>query len=190
MHNDELLLETPISEETKFEGILIDVSHMTVRLPDGRTALREIVHHKGAAAVVPVDDEGYVYLVRQHRVANDMLMWEIPAGKVDTVGEDPRDCAVRELQEETGLRAENMELMSHIVTTPGFCTEKIGLFLATGLTQHETHFDEDEFLQLTRIPLSEAVSKVMSGEFRDAKTALGLLIAWQKLHPVTNITER
>lgn len=189
MHNDELLLETPISEETKFHGILIDVSHMTVRLPNGRTAQREIVHHKGAAAVVPVDDEEYVYLVRQHRVANDMLMWEIPAGKLDTADEEPLHCAVRELQEETGLRAKKMEQMSHIVTTPGFCTEKIALYLATGLSQHETHFDDDEFLQLTRIPLQEAVSRVMSGELRDAKTALGLLMAWQKLHPVTNITE-
>lgn len=190
MQNDERLIETPISSETKFEGILIDVSHMTVRLPDGRTALREIVHHKGAAAVVPVDDEGYVYLVRQHRVVNDMLMWEIPAGKLDSSEEAALTCAVRELEEETGLRAKKMELMSHIVTTPGFCTEKIGLFLATGLSQHDTHLDEDEFLQVTRIPLEEAVNRVMSGEFRDAKTALGLLMAWQKLHPVTKITKR
>lgn len=190
MFDDKMITETPISEEMKFKGVLIDVSHMTVRLPDGRTALREIVHHKGAAAVVPVDDEGYVYLVRQHRVVNDMLMWEIPAGKLDSADEEPLACAIRELKEETGLVAENMEMMSHIVTTPGFCTEKIGLFLATGLTQHETHFDEDEFLQLTRMPLSEAVQRVMKGEFRDAKTALGLLMAWQKLHPVTKITER
>ena len=115
--------------------------------------------------------------------------WVFPKGHMEA-GESEYDTALREVKEETGLVAENMEMMSHIVTTPGFCTEKIGLFLATGLSQHETHFDEDEFLQLTRMPLSEAVERVMNGEFRDAKTALGLLMAWQKLHPVTNITER
>ena len=167
LSDDRQLIETPISDETVFRGALIDVSHMQVRLPNGRTALREIVHHKGAAAIVPVDDEEYVYLVRQHRVVNDMLTWEIPAGKLDTADEDPLHCAVRELREETGLKAEHMEKLSHIVTTPGFCTEKIGLYLAT----------------VTRIPLKEAVQRVMSGEFQDAKTALGLLMAWQKLHP-------
>ena len=183
LSDDRQLIETPISDETVFRGALIDVSHMQVRLPNGRTALREIVHHKGAAAIVPVDDEEYVYLVRQHRVVNDMLTWEIPAGKLDTADEDPLHCAVRELREETGLKAEYMEKLSHIVTTPGFCTEKIGLYLATGLSQHEDHPDEDEFLRVTRIPLKEAVQRVMSGEFQDAKTALGLLMAWQKLHP-------
>ena len=84
LSDDRQLIETPISDETVFRGALIDVSHMQVRLPNGRTALREIVHHKGAAAIVPVDDEEYVYLVRQHRVVNDMLTWEIPAGKLDT----------------------------------------------------------------------------------------------------------
>lgn len=159
LSDDRQLIETPISDETVFRGALIDVSHMQVRLPNGRTALREIVHHKGAAAIVPVDDEEYVYLVRQHRVVNDMLTWEIPAGKLDTADEDPLHCAVRELREETGL------------------------YLATGLSQHEDHPDEDEFLRVTRIPLKEAVQRVMSGEFQDAKTALGLLMAWQKLHP-------
>ena len=84
-------------------------------------------------------------------------------------------------REETGLKAEHMEKLSHIVTTPGFCTEKIGLYLATGLSQHEDHPDEDEFLRVTRIPLKEAVQRVMSGEFQDAKTALGLLMAWGML---------
>ena len=183
LSDDRQLIETPISDETVFRGALIDVSHMQVRLPNGHTALREIVHHKGAAAIVPVDDEEYVYLVRQHRVVNDMLTWEIPAGKLDTADEDPLHCAVRELREETGLKAEHMEKLSYIVTTPGFCTEKIGLYLATGLSQHEDHPDEDEFLRVARIPLKEAVQRVMSGEFQDAKTALGLLMAWQKLHP-------
>ncbi|MEG0740709.1 MAG: NUDIX hydrolase [Clostridia bacterium] len=176
------LRETPLNDQPVFEGVLIDVSHMQVRLPNGETALREVVHHKGAAAVVPVDDEGCVYLVRQHRVVLNLMTLEIPAGKLDHVGENPYDCAVRELEEETGLRAEHMELLSHVVTTPGFCTEKIGLYLATGLSQHEKHLDADEFLGVIRLPLEEAVARVMSGELRDAKTALGLLMAWNKLH--------
>lgn len=175
------LREVPLSDETVFKGALIDVSHMQVRLPNGAQSLREIVHHKGAAAVVPVDDEGNVYMVRQHRVVVDMMTLEIPAGKLDYVGEDPLVCANRELEEETGLRAQRMELLTHVVTTPGFCTEKIGLYLATGLSQHEDHPDQDEFLHVEKLPLSEAVERVMRGELRDAKTALGLLMAWQKL---------
>ncbi len=182
MDQDQSLREIPQSEEIVFQGILIDVSHMQVKLPNGETAAREIVYHKGAAAVVPVDEEENVYMVRQHRVAVDLMTLEIPAGKLDFVGEDPHDCAVRELEEETGLRAAHMELMTHVVTTPGFCTEKIGLYLATGLSQHEDHPDADEFLHVVKLPLREAVDRVMSGEFRDAKTALGLLMAWQKLH--------
>ena len=183
MYEDLREIPVPGSQQTLFHGALIDVSHMQVTLPNGETALREIVHHKGAAAVVPVDSQENVYLVRQHRVAVDLMTLEIPAGKLDTADEDPLHCAVRELREETGLKAEHMEKLSHIVTTPGFCTEKIGLYLATGLSQHEDHPDEDEFLRVTRIPLKEAVQRVMSGEFQDAKTALGLLMAWQKLHP-------
>ncbi len=176
------LREVPLSDETKFNGVLIDVSHMQVRLPNGHTALREIVHHKGAAAVVPVDGQGNVYMVRQHRVVVDLMTLEIPAGKLDFTGEDPLVCAHREREEETGLRAAHMQLLTHVVTTPGFCTEKIGLYLATGLSQHEDHPDPDEFLHVVKLPLKEAVDRVMSGEFRDAKTALGLLMAWQKLH--------
>lgn len=182
MDQDQSLREVPLSEKMVFNGILIDVSHMQVRLPNGETAAREIVYHKGAAAIVPVDADGNVYMVRQHRVAVDLMTLEIPAGKLDFVGEDPYACAVRELEEETGLRAEHMELLTHVVTTPGFCTERIGLYLATGLSQHEDHPDPDEFLHVVKLPLSQAVSRVMSGEFRDAKTALGLLMAWQKLH--------
>lgn len=176
------LREIPISEESVFHGKIIDVSVMQVKTPGGNIAAREVVRHKGAAAIVPVDENGIVTLVRQHRVVNDLMMLEIPAGKLDYVGEDPRSAAIRELEEETGMRAENVELLMHAITTPGFCTETIGIYLATGLSQHEDHPDADEFLHIEKMPLKDAVDMVMRGEFRDTKTALGLLMAWQKLH--------
>ena len=126
-------------------------------------------------------EDGTTLLVRQHRVSVDRVTLEIPAGKLDSWDEDPYDCAVRELEEETGLRADSFELLTNVVTTPGFCTEHIGLYLATGLSQHEDHPDDDEFLHVVKMPLKEAVSRVMSGELRDAKTAVGILMAWQKL---------
>lgn len=178
---DAALRETPLRDETVFRGALIDVSHMTVRLPNGREALREVVHHKGAAAVVPVDADGYVTLVRQHRVVVDTLTWEIPAGKLDHVGEDPLACAHRELSEETGLVARHMELLCPIITTPGFCTERISIYLATGLTPGATHPDDDEFVRTVRLPLAEAVARAASGQLPDGKTALGLLLAWARL---------
>ena len=180
--NDDQIREIPLSDELVFHGALIDVTHMQVRLPNGRQALREVVRHKGAAAVVPVDAEGFVTLVRQHRVVVDQITLEIPAGKLDHVGEDPLACAHRELEEETGLRAQHMALLSPMITTPGYCTENISLYLATGLTRHDAHLDEDEFLHVVRMPLAEAVARVMSGELCDGKTAMGLLMAWYRLN--------
>ncbi len=179
---DEALRETPFQTKVVYDGRIISVEHWQVKLPDGREAFREVVKHPGAAAIVPVDQLGCVTLVRQHRVAIDRMTWEIPAGKLNFVGEDPFHCAVRELEEETGLRAGRWELLTRADTTPGFCTERIALYLATELSQHEAHADEDEFLLIKRIPLKEAVDQVMAGELRDAKTALGILMAFHRLH--------
>lgn len=175
--------ETFESGETLFSGKIIQVERWQVRLPDGRPAQREIVIHHGAAAVVPVDQQGYVTLVRQHRVALDLMTWEIPAGKLDYEGEDPFSCAQRELEEETGLRARKWQKLAQVVTTPGFCTETIALYLATELTQETPHTDPDEFLRTMRLPLSEALLMVSSGQIQDAKTCLGLLMAQQALNP-------
>ncbi len=169
--------ESFLSGETIYQGKIIRVEKWRVLLPDGRQADREIVIHHGAAAVVPVDSRGRVTLVRQHRVAVGMHTWEIPAGKLDTPEEDPLCCAKRELEEETGLRAASWRLLIHTVTTPGFCTEKIALYLATGLTEHQAHADPDEFLHITTMPLEAAAELAAAGEFKDAKTCLGLLLA-------------
>lgn len=181
MAADADIRETPLSDTVVFTGRLIDVSHMVVRLPNGEQSYREVVRHKGAAAVVPVDADGFVTLVRQHRVVVDTVTLEIPAGKLDHAGEDPLACAHRELAEETGLRAERMELLCPMITTPGFCTERVSIYLATGLRPGETHPDADEFVRAVRMPLREAVARALRGELNDGKTALGLLLAWGRL---------
>lgn len=171
------LREIPVSSEPIYSGRILDVQRWQVTCPNGSLAAREIVVHKGAAAVVPVYEDGTTLLVRQHRVAVDRVTLEIPAGKLDSANEDPLDCAVRELEEETGLKAERMTLLTSLLTTPGFCTEKIGIYLAQGLSQGDTHPDEDEFLGLVRMPLDEAIAMVMRGEIRDSKTICGLMMA-------------
>ena len=176
--DDRALEEVVVSSKEMCPGVLIRVEHWQVRLPDGQPALREIVRHRGAAAVVPLDDAGNVTMVRQHRIAVGRFTWEIPAGKLDHAGEDMLDCARRELEEETGLNAEHYRLLTVLDTTPGFCNEQIGIYLATGLSQHRMHTDADEFLNKAEMPLSEAVRLVMSGEIHDSKTIAGLMMAW------------
>lgn len=174
---NERLYERVVNTREVFRGPLISVEHWEAELYGGRRALREIVRHVGAAAVVPVDDTGHVTLVTQYRIAMGRVMLEIPAGKKDDPDEDALCCAKRELREETGLTAESWRHLTTIDTSPGFLTERIGLYLATGLSQGPSHPDEDEFLGLVKLPLSEAVQKVMAGEITDGKTIAGLLMA-------------
>ena len=171
------LIETYQDGKVVFDGKIIRLEHWTVQLPNGNMALREVACHPGAAAVVALDDEENVILVRQYRAPVGRLTLEIPAGKLDSAEEDPFECARRELSEETGLMADNWRKLTVLETTPGFCNERIHLYLATGLKQGETHPDEDEFVATTRMPLKEAVSRVMDGTFRDGKTALGIMMA-------------
>jgi len=175
------LKEVYLREKSIYHGRVFDVSERIVRLPNGKEAKREIVTHKGAAAVVPVDDQGMVTLVRQYRTAHETVMLEIPAGKLDSAAEDPLVCAHRELMEETGLKAERMEPLIRMVPTPGYCTEAVTIYLATGLSAGRAHPDEDEFLSVEQMPLEDAAAMVMRGELEDAKTAIGLLMAYTKL---------
>ena len=175
--NDDALREIPTGKEKIYDGHILHVEKWTVTCPNGREAFRELVLHNGAAAIVPVYPNGDTLLVRQYRVAADRVTLEIPAGKLDSASEDPLDCAVRELREETGLSAEQMTHLTTILTTPGFCTEKIAIYLAQGLSQGETDPDEDEFLGLVRMPLEEAFEKVMRGEIHDSKTICGIMMA-------------
>jgi ADP-ribose pyrophosphatase len=173
------LTEEIIGKERKFDGVVIDVEHWQVRLPDGKTSLREIALHKGAAAVIPVDGEGRVAMVRQFRTPVGRVMLEIPAGKLDYVGEDPLDCAKRELREETGLAAGKWRKLVALRTTPGFCNETIHLYMAQQLSQGERELDEDEFLNVEWMPLESIAEKVLSGEIEDAKTISAVMMAWE-----------
>jgi len=178
---DSQLRETFLSGEEIYPGKIIRVEKWQVALPNGDTAMREIVKHNGASAIVPIDGAGMVTMVRQHRVAIDKCTWEIPAGKLDSPTEDPFDAAKRELEEETGLQAAHWQKLTSMYTTPGFCNERISIYLATGLSQHPSHPDADEFLRIKKIPLDDAIAQCMSGEIQDGKTLVGLLMAKQVL---------
>ncbi|MBQ1257158.1 MAG: NUDIX hydrolase [Clostridia bacterium] len=175
--NEDMLREV-IGEKTQiYDGAILDVQKWSVTLANGTPAFREVVLHRGASAIVPVDDKGNVYLVRQYRTPFDRIMLEIPAGKLDHWGEDRFECAKRELKEETGFSAEKWTHLMDMATTPGFCSELISLYLAENLTVGETNFDDDEFLDLVSMPLKDAVSMIARGEISDGKTALAILMA-------------
>jgi ADP-ribose pyrophosphatase len=160
-----------------FSGRVIDVSVDRVRLPNGRESDLELVHFHGAAAVVPLLDGAdgpEVVMVRQYRYATGGWLLEIPAGKLDG-DEGPARCARRELAEETGYAAAELEELGWIWSTPGATDEKIWLFAARGLTAGEAALEDDEVLQLVRLPLAEAVRRATAGEIHDAKTVCALL---------------
>lgn len=169
--------EKILTREDKYKGILVNIERWKVALPDGREADREIVVHSGAAAIVPVDAEGHVYLVEQWRAPFSRVMLEIPAGKLDSPEEDPLACAQRELEEEIGLRARKWTPLSTLIMSPGYLTEKIGLYLAQELYEGLAHPDDDEFLLPRRMALPNALLLVAKGEICDAKTVAGLHMA-------------
>lgn len=168
--------ETKLRGINRYEGIVVNVQVDKVRLHGGRECLREVVEHPGGACVLPVDENGICYLVRQFRYPGQAHLLEAPAGKLEK-GEDPLACAVRELSEETGFSAGRMELVGGFYTSPGFCTEKLYLYLATDLRRGAQHPDEGELLDLVAMPVSELKAAVLRGEIQDAKTALLALAA-------------
>ena len=170
-----------LSSRRVYTGKVVSLDVDEVRFPDGSTGELEMLRHPGASAVVPflgdpLGDDPHVLLIRQYRYAADGYLYEIPAGRLDP-GELPRDCAIRELKEETGCTAERVEYLLTMYTTPGFTDEKIYLFMATGLVGGETNHEADEFLEPRLTPLSKALEMIAAGEIQDGKTALGLLFA-------------
>ena len=165
-----------------FQGRVVTLDIDTVTLPNGVTIELEMIHHPGAAAVVPMKEDGTVILIRQYRHAAGGYIYEIPAGKLHP-GEDPKLCAARELQEEIGYRADSLELLASILTTPGFTDEVIHIYKGTGLTKGKQDLDHDEVIEIVELPLEKALAQIIDGTIRDGKTIVGLQTAYlQQLH--------
>ncbi len=165
-----------VSSERVFEGKLIRVDREEVVLPGGKRAVLETIRHPGAAAVLPFLPDGRVVLIRQFRHAAGGFIHEVPAGKLDP-GEPPEACALREVEEETGWRAERLVPLGSILTTPGFTDEVIWLYEAHGLAAGSRHLDPDEVIEVLEVPFDEAVEMVLRGEIRDAKSVAAILLA-------------
>lgn len=174
IEKEKLLKRTPV-----YEGKLLHIYSDDVEI-HGRKTWREVVLHPGACAIIPVTKEGEILFVRQYRYAVETALLEIPAGKIDP-GEDPDTCAARELTEETGYRAGRLTKLGAVFTTPGFCNEKIHLYLAEDLIPAHQHLDADEFLDVVRMPLAEVRQKIREGAFCDAKTLAAFAIAADRL---------
>jgi ADP-ribose pyrophosphatase len=162
-----------VDSQPAHNGRVVQISTHRLRFSNGREYDTDYVRHPGAAAVVAIDGADRVCLVRQYRHAVDEFLWEIPAGKLDP-GEAPEICAVRELQEETGIAAKDWRAMGIYIPAPSLFTELIHLYLARDLTVGAASPDADEELELQWMPLAEAVGKVLRGEWNDGKTALAL----------------
>jgi len=168
-----------LSSEEVYAGRLVRVARDVVREGE-KTYVREVVAHPGGAAAVPVFEDGTVAFVRQYRHPTRRFVLELPAGKLDP-GERPAETAARELEEELGLVAGRVEQLSEFYTTPGFCAERLWVFLATDLRETARRHEEDEIIEVVRLPFARALSMAASGEMDDAKTIIGLLLAARRL---------
>lgn len=170
--------EKPLKQDYLYRGKIVSLRVDDAELPDGTTALREVVEHPGGVCVAALTDKEELLFVEQFRYPYMETVLELPAGKLE-YGEDPFEAGKRELQEETGAAAENYRDLGKLYPTPGYCGEIIHMYLAENLTFSEQHLDEDEFLEVRRIPLEEAFQMVMRNEIRDSKTQVGILKTYQ-----------
>lgn len=174
---DKHLFETKIDSTQIYDGKILNVTRDTVRLENGETAYREVIHHSGGVCVLPLDDNGDMLFVKQFRYPFADVLLEIPAGKRE-MGEDPLECGIRELSEEVGATADEIIPLGKLYPTVAYDTEVIYMYLARGLHFGEQHLDEDEFVDVVRIPFEEAYKMVMRDEIPDSKTQLAILKAW------------
>lgn len=167
-----------LSSEYVYKGRVIRLRVDQVEMPDGQRTIREVMEHPGAAVIVPVDGDGTVHLVRQYRDAIGQQLLEVPAGKLDP-GEDPADCARRELREELGLTAAKLTRLTTFYSSPGFCDEILHVFLAEELTHGEEDSDHEEFIEPEQRPL-DPLSELLQ-ELRDGKSIIGVMLAHREL---------
>lgn len=168
-----------LASEEVYHGIIFDVSVYSVR-ESGLTYKREVVHHPGGASVVAVFEDATIALVRQYRHPTLRYLLELPAGRL-SAPERPEECAARELEEEIGVRAARLEKLAEFFTTPGFCEEKIWVYLATGLIEAEQNLEGDEQIEIVRVTFERAFEMIADGEIEDAKTIIGIQMAASRL---------
>ena len=168
------LVEKTLKKSTVYEGDFLIYEKIQVELPDGNTANRDVIRHPGAVAVIAITEDNKMLFVEQYRKALDKITLEIPAGKIDK-GESPEKSVVRELEEETGFKSDNIKFLGKIVTAPGFCDEYIHIYLAKDLKTGIKEGDEDEFINVKEFSMEEIKKMILSGEIYDSKTLSALL---------------
>ncbi|MDR9415703.1 MAG: NUDIX hydrolase [Gracilimonas sp.] len=178
MNDHKLLIERKLNSKEVFKGKLLHVFYDEARLPDGSVSSREWIKHPGACAVVPVFDNGELMMLRQFRYPMRQIFWEVPAGKIDS-GEKEDETALRELEEEAGVRTHNFAYVGHFYPGIGYSDEVIHIYVAWDLQSVPQKVDEDEFVTRQRIPFLKAVEMVHTGEINDGKTVICLLRAWE-----------
>jgi ADP-ribose diphosphatase len=170
-----------VSSKEVFHGRIFDVTVDTIREGD-KTYQREVVHHLGSAVIIPIFDDGTIALVRQYRHPAVRYLLEAPAGTLKR-GEVPEEGAARELEEELGFVAGRLEKLSEFFVSPGFCEEKMWVYLATELTETKQQLEDDEILEVARVRFSQALSMITTGEIEDAKTIIGVMLAAPRVGP-------
>ena len=170
------LQEKTLTSDVKYEGVIFTITHDTAELENGKTAPRDVLHHNGGVCLIPVTENNEIFLVKQFRYPFQTVTREVPAGKLEK-GEDHAECGRRELLEETGCTCSEYIYLGEMLPTPAYNSEITYMYLAKGLTFTSQSLDPDEFLDVERIPLSEAVAQVMDGTIRDGKTQIVLLKA-------------
>ena len=183
------LFEKKISSEKIFKGEIVELYVDKVKLPNNKIVTREKVTHPGAVGIVPISKEGKIMLVKQFRYPLGSTLLEIPAGKLGK-GEDPRDCAIRELKEEIGAEGGRLIHLVDFYTSPGFCDEILYLYLALDFEKKENNLDDDEFLEVFELKLIDAPSFIENGNIKDAKTIIGILLSRDYLSRMVKIGEK
>ncbi len=174
------LTEMRIGSEMIYSGRVVHLDLDTVLLPNGKTAMREVVRHSGAVAIVPIDTDQNIIMVRQYRHPIGRILLEIPAGTLHE-GEAPELCAVRELQEEIGYKPGHLEKIGAVYLAPGYSSEFIHLYIATDLQESHLEMDEDEFIEVERVSMADALTRIQKGEIADAKTISAVLLVKDRL---------
>lgn len=176
--------EVKIKGEVMYDGKILKVCRDTVLCPNGNEAYREIIKHNGGACVLAITNDNCVFLEEQFRYAYDEMLYELPAGKLE-LNEDPRLAAIREFEEETGYKPNNMELLGINYPTCGYSNEKIYLYYTDDFVETQTNLDEDEFLLVKKVPLSEVLQMIKDGKIKDGKTINAIMLYLLKKDKIT-----